>query len=329
MPKSGDFHFQVDASQAGSRLDVFLSTRLLDCSRSFAAELINQEKILVNRSSKKPGYRIRRGDQIQGTVPQTEPLTFQPEPIPIRIVYEDDHLLVVDKPAGLVVHPAPGHFSGTLVNALLYHCPSLGRIGGEPRPGIVHRLDKGTSGLLAVAKNDASQRHLVRQFKRRQVAKEYLALVFGRMASESGVVNLPIGRHPVDRKRMSTLSRKKRDAETLWRVREDLNGITLLELHLKTGRTHQIRVHCAAINHPIVGDPVYRPGKLEKKIRLKGDLQDAVIGLIRQSKRQMLHAAKLQLTHPQTEQFMTFESPLPEDMANLLEKLRKLSKSGS
>jgi 23S rRNA pseudouridine1911/1915/1917 synthase len=221
---------------------------------------------------------------------------------------------VINKPPGLVVHSAPGHFSGTLVNALLHHCPDLGAIGAEIRPGIVHRLDKDTSGTLVVAKNAATLEHLAVQFKNRTVIKDYLALVHGEMSADSGTIRLPVGRHPVDRKRMSTHSRKGREAETGWRVVRRLGGFTLLELRLKTGRTHQIRVHCAAIQRPIVGDPVYGRRKVAAD-------HVEIHALLASVGRQMLHAWRLEIVHPCRGERMAFESPLPEDMGRLIEKL--------
>jgi 23S rRNA pseudouridine1911/1915/1917 synthase len=216
---------------------------------------------------------------------------------------------VINKEAGLVVHPAPGHYTGTLVNGLLYHCPDLTGVGGEIRPGIVHRLDKDTSGAIVVAKNDTVHNNLSLQFKSKKIKKKYLALVYGEIESDSGTISLPIGRHPIDRKKMSTISRKGRSAETSWRVKERFCGVTFLELSLKTGRTHQIRVHCATINHPIVGDSVYCSRK-------------AVKSLIKSIPRQMLHAWCLGFTHPITQKFMSLEAPIPQDMSKVLNELR-------
>ena len=265
----------------------------------------------------KPGYRVKNGDQVKGIIPPPEPLTFRPEPIPIEILFEDDQMIVVNKQPGLVVHPAPGHYSGTLVNALLYHCPTLGSIGGKIRPGIVHRLDKDTSGVLVVARNDAAHHHLARQFKSRQVKKRYLALVHGQVKGESGTVAFPIGRHPVDRKKMSTRSRKARGAETRWKVKERFDGVTLLDLDLKTGRTHQIRVHCAAIGHPVVGDAVYGG---RRRLAISGSRENVSPQI--KVARQMLHAQFLQLVHPEDQRPMSFEAPLPADMAELIEAFR-------
>jgi len=256
-------------------------------------------------------------------MPAPEPVDYKPESIPLNIRYQDSHIIVIDKQPGMVVHPAPGHSSGTLVNALLFHCPDLGAIGGEIRPGIVHRLDKDTSGIMVVAKDSESQEELARQFKSREVEKKYLALVFGEFKSDKGEINLPIGRHPVDRKRMATTTRKGRAALTVWKVREGFDGISLLELNLKTGRTHQIRVHCYAIGHPVVGDPVYRSRNSIN--HLKGKLTgrpSSIIAAIKSAERQQLHAWRLGLTHPKSGEYMTFEAPLPADMQDLIAKLR-------
>ena len=304
------FSFPADAAASGIRVDVFVAERLPGCSRSLAAQLITAERLKVNGQIRKPSYRLKVGDVVSGCLPAPQPCGYQPEPIPLSILYEDADIIVVDKPAGLVVHPAPGHRSGTLVNALLYHCPDLTGIGAELRPGIVHRLDKDTSGTLVVAKTAAALDHLAGQFKRRTVRKEYLALVHGEMPQPSGTVRLPIGRHPVDRKRMSTVSRKGREAETEWRVLRAVGGASLLEVGLRTGRTHQIRVHCAAIGHPILGDPVYGRGRGCER---------------RGPGRHMLHALRLELDHPRTGERMRFESPMPEDMRDVIEELEGLA----
>ncbi|UCF91320.1 MAG: RluA family pseudouridine synthase [Desulfobacterales bacterium] len=322
MPIRGAFAIVVDKSEEGRRLDVVIAARLPECSRSLAASLIAHAKILVDGRTKKPGYRVKPGDEIRGHIPPPAPVRFNPEPIPLDILFEDEHIVVVNKPAGLVVHPAPGHASGTLVNGLLYHCPTLGGIGGVLRPGIVHRLDKDTSGTLVVAKTASAHENLARQFKSRGIQKTYLALVYGEMAADSGGIGLPIGRHPVDRKRMSTQSRKARAAETSWRVRERWTGITLLELDLQTGRTHQLRVHCAALHHPIVGDPVYGRGRSAfQHLKNKGRAH-RLCERLKIVSRQMLHAWRLAFTHPQTGQWVSFASPLPADMEQLIAELR-------
>ena len=265
MTPSDAFNIVVNPADSGQRLDVFITNQIEGLSRSRSTNLILAEAVKVNGEFKKAGYRVSSGDRITGSIPEPEPVDIFPEAIPLNIIYEDRDLLALNKPPGLVVHPAPGHRSGTLVNALLHHRPEIGPIGGELRPGIVHRLDKDTSGVLIVAKNEAAHAHLSAQFSERNIKKTYLALVSGRVKENTGGIKLPIGRHPVDRKRMSTTSRKPRSAETDWRVRERFNGITYLELNLKTGRTHQARVHCAAIQHAIVGDPVYGNRKPAKR----------------------------------------------------------------
>jgi 23S rRNA pseudouridine1911/1915/1917 synthase len=318
MIRGDEFSFPADAAGSGIRLDVFIAERLVDCSRSFAGQLITGGHVRVNGQARKPAYRLKAGDIVTGCIPPPRPSGFLPEPIPLHILYEDEHIVVVNKPPGLVVHPAPGHYSGTLVNGLLYHCPDLGGIGDELRPGIVHRLDKDTSGTLVAAKNAAALEHLARQFKRRSVTKDYLALVHGDMPAPSGIIRLPIGRHPVDRKRMSTRSRRGREAETGWRVARCLGGFTLLELRLSTGRTHQIRVHCAAIQRPIVGDPVYG-----RRTAAAGSAD--MHALLAPVRRQMLHAWRLEIDHPRSGERMRFESPLPEDMKGLIARLEARS----
>ena len=324
MSAKGAFTIRVKPSDEAKRLDVLVTSFLAVHTRTFVAGLISDEHIRVDGRPKKPGYRVKAGEQISGVIPPPEPVDFKPEPIPLDILFEDEHIVVVNKPPGLVVHPAPGHFSGTLVNALLDHCPDLGGIGGELRPGIVHRLDKDTSGTLVVAKTDAAHAHLSRQFKSRQVQKKYLAVVHGNVKSPSGSVKLPIGRHLTDRKRMSTAGPRGRSAQTDWTVKERFDGFTLLELDLKTGRTHQIRVHCNAIHHPIVGDKVYRPRKLEKTIG-RGDQQsDQILSLLKTVHRQMLHAWRLSFSHPCTKEVVFYESPLPADMVDLIRRFREI-----
>lgn len=321
MPDPGDFTIIAGSSDAGLRLDVTIARHIPDCSRSRAAILIRQAHVSVQGESRKPGYRVLGGDMIRVALPPPETLSLEPENIPLEILYEDEDLIVVNKPPGMVVHPAPGHFSGTLVNALLYHHPFLEGIGGECRPGIVHRLDKDTSGALVVAKNDRTHQHLSSQFKSRRIRKTYLALVWGAPDEASGRITLPIGRHPVERKRMAVNSRRGRPAETRWRVRERFRGLTLLEVDLKTGRTHQIRVHCAAMRHPIVGEPVYcKPAGRNRRLP-EGAKQLA--GIVKGVSRQMLHAWRLGFTHPDSGTFMSFEAPLAPDMRQLVEAVRQ------
>ena len=325
MPVYGAFTILADESDQGRRLDAVVAAHLPGCSRSLAVNLIANLEILVDNQAKKPGYRVKCGDKILGRIPVPVQVEYEPEPIPLQILYQDSHIVVLNKKAGLVVHPAPGHSSGTLVNALLYHCPDLEGIGGEIRPGIVHRLDKDTSGTMVVAKNSDALENLAKQFKSRSVQKIYLALVYGELQADEGTITLPIGRHPVHRKRMSTITHKGRSAETSWRVRERFQGATLLELTLKTGRTHQIRVHCATMGFPIVGDQVYRTRKwLNDTARLFSVQSSSITARLKAAPRQMLHAWQLGLTHPLTGEFMTFESPIPEDMEALMEELRMM-----
>jgi 23S rRNA pseudouridine1911/1915/1917 synthase len=311
--------FEVTESEAGCRLDAVIAARFPALSRSYIGRLIRAGQITINGITKKPAYLTKRGDIIRSEIPPPQPIPCKAEPIPLSILYEDADLIVLNKPPGLVVHPAPGHWSGTLVNALLYHCGDLTGIGGELRPGIVHRLDKDTSGTLVVAKNDIAHQGLSQQFKKRQVEKRYLALVYGAMKESAGVIDLPIGRHPTHRKKMSTTSRRTRSTETRWQIRESFADVTLIEVDLKTGRTHQVRVHCAAEGYPVVGDATYG-GKRRWKAVPSQDLQEVLKGVCRQ----MLHAWALRLEHPRTGQWMRFESPLPRDMALLLEALRSL-----
>jgi 23S rRNA pseudouridine1911/1915/1917 synthase len=296
---------------AGERLDNVIALQVAGCTRSMAANFIREGRIRVRDEIKKPGYRVKAGDIISGRIPPPEPISCEPEAITLSILHEDDEILVISKPAGMVVHPAPGHFSGTLVNAILYHCPNLEGIGGKIRPGIVHRLDKDTSGILVVAKTAAAQTHLGAQFKDRTLQKTYLALVSGKMKTASGVIDLPIGRHPVDRKKMSVLSKRNRDARTLWLVKELFDAASFLEIEIKTGRTHQIRVHCASMQHPVVGDSVYG-------YRNSGKLPD----VLKTVARQMLHAWRMAFTHPATGERIHLEAPIPEDMLQVLSALR-------
>jgi len=315
MQNQSDFTVFVNESHSGKRLDVVVASFIADCSRSYAAKLIVDGHIHVEGENKKPGYRVKAGEKIKAQVPAPVPAVFKPEPIEIDVLYEDQHLIVINKKAGMVVHPAPGHYSGTLVNALLHHCPDIGTISGEIRPGIVHRLDKDTSGTIVIAKNSITHESLSKQFKSRTIKKEYLALVHGKISLDSGSINLPIGRHPVHRKQMSTKSKKGRESETFWEVRQRFKNATFIKVHLKTGRTHQIRVHCAAINHPVIGDRVYCTKKVGRNFLDK-------LGFKEKVKRQMLHAWRLKIIHPALQKEMSFESPIPQDMKGCLEDLR-------
>jgi 23S rRNA pseudouridine1911/1915/1917 synthase len=314
---TGPFSIRVSIHQAGMRLDALLAQALDGCSRAHAAMLIRQGRVRVDgRACTKAAQRLSPGTSVSGVVPPPEPVAAVPEAIPLSVLHEDAHVIVIDKPPGLVIHPAPGHPAGTLVNALLHHCPDMGGIGGELRPGIVHRLDKDTSGVLVVAKNDMAMQDLGRQFKQRTVEKTYLGLVWGRPAADAGRIDLAIGRHPVERKQMSTRAPRARSAETHWLVRESLPAATLLTFVIKTGRTHQIRVHSAAMGHPILGDKVYgRPPA-------SGALPPGLRDLPRAIPRQMLHAWRLAFDHPASGTRLQLEAPLPADMAALLAQLR-------
>ena len=257
MERLSAFSFCVDKTDEGKRLDLFLSEKIDNVSRSYASQLVKNRHIRVNGQFKKPAYQLKFPDKISGALPHESISSFLPEPMDLSVIFEDKQIIVIDKPPGLVVHPAPGHYSGTLVNGLLHHCPDIEGISGEIRPGIVHRLDKDTSGVIVVAKNAHALEHLARQFKLREVKKEYTALILGELKTNSGFMDMPIGRHPVHRKKMSTKSRRARSAETHWKIIMRFPGVCLVEIELKTGRTHQIRVHFSTAGHPIVGDPVY------------------------------------------------------------------------
>lgn len=316
------FTFRVDHAQAGGRLDTLVASEVDHCSRSYAATLIRQGCILVDGAAKKPGYAVRAGELVCGEIAPPETSTFLPENIPLQILYEDPELLVVNKAPGMVVHPAPGHSNGTLVNALLHHCPDLTGISGSLRPGIVHRLDKDTSGALVVAKNSRAMHHLAAQFKSREVRKKYLALVYGMPREGAGSIDNPIGRHPVDRKKMSITTHTPRSALTLWRLLERFSGACLLELDIRTGRTHQIRVHCKTMGHPVIGDPVYGIRGVKKRLAtVSPDMGRVVMAL----DRQMLHAWRISFIHPVNEERMTIEAPMPSDMTGLIDRFKEIS----
>lgn len=307
--------FHISEKEAGERLDAAVS-RLSSLSRSAAAKRIEEGAVTVNGGIKPKRYEVRAGDEI--FIEESAPVdaAARPENIPLDIVYEDEDLLVINKPKGMVVHPAPGNPDGTLVNALLYHCRGeLSGINGVLRPGIVHRIDKDTSGLLVVAKNDAAHRALAAELEGHHIEREYHALANGGFRTPAGTVNLPIGRHPVDRKKMAVIkdgAHTSRPAVTHYEVIGDFGAVTYLKLHLETGRTHQIRVHMAALGHPLLGDTVYGGGHT----RFEKEHAALLHG-------QALHAKRLTFRHPRTGEVMTFECPLPEDFRKLLAILER------
>ena len=317
------FLIQILKKDQGRRLDQFLSETNLNLSRTQAKHLIQKHHILLNRKPTKPSAHIKAGDTVSGTLPEPSPLSLKPEPIPLTILYEDSSIIVIDKPSGMVVHPAYGNPSGTLVNALLYHCKDLGGINGVLRPGIVHRLDKDTSGVMVVAKEDEAFHQLTKQFKNRTVEKVYFAIVYGRFGQNEGLIDSAIGRHPSERKKMSTRTKKGRTAITRWKKLEEFDSCTLLEIFPQTGRTHQIRVHLSSIGHPLLGDPLYgRKGR-------PGAIHDPVLKeCVKRMNRQALHAQQLEFTHPRTGERVQFVSPIPHDMKEVLEWLRLKPKHG-
>ena len=304
----------VEKEDAGTRLDSYLSAAL-SLSRSAIERHLENKDIVVEGGNAVKNYKLRGGEHVTVTLPDPTPAEAQPEDIPLDVVYEDADIIVVNKPQGMVVHPAAGNEQGTLVNALLYHCKgSLSGVGGVERPGIVHRIDKDTSGLLVVAKNDHAHNSLAEQLKTHSVSRVYRAIVLGNLREDRGTVHAPIGRHPVDRKRMA-ITRKEgegRDAITHYEVLERYGAFTLVECRLETGRTHQIRVHMASLGHPLLGDPVYGGNGT----RFEACHRKHFHG-------QCLHAGELMLTHPQSGKEMHFAAPLPEDFSAIIEILRK------
>ena len=297
----------LTVEQGGERIDRFLSEEIADLSRSYIQKLLKEGSISVNGKAVKANYKVNAGDEILVEIPEPEMPDILPEDIPLDILYEDDDILIVNKPKGMVVHPAPGHYSHTLVNAVLYHCGSrLSGINGVLRPGIVHRIDMDTTGSLLICKNDRAHQILAEELKEHSITRRYHAIVHGNLKEDTGTVNAPIGRHPVDRKKMSTKSPSGRHAVTHYRVLERFGDFTYIECELETGRTHQIRVHMSSIGHPILGDAVYGPARCP--FRLQG---------------QTLHAKILGIRHPSTGEYMEFDAPLPEYFSDLLDRLRK------
>ncbi|MEG0004338.1 MAG: RluA family pseudouridine synthase [Clostridium sp.] len=296
--------FLLEDSDIETRIDVYLSNKM-DSTRSQIQKLIEEEYIKVNEVKTKSNYKLRKGDVVTTFEKEPEVLEVTPENIPIEIIYEDNDIVVVNKHRGMVVHPAPGNYTGTLVNALLYHCKNLSSINGVIRPGIVHRIDKDTTGVLVVAKNDAAHQSLSNQIKDHTVTRCYTALTEGVIKTEGGTVDQPIGRHGVDRKKMCITEKNSRHAITHYSVIERFSRNTLIEARLETGRTHQIRVHMAHLGFPLVGDPVY--GYKKQKFSIGG---------------QALHAKKLGFIHPSTGEYVEFEAELPADFIKILKVLK-------
>ena len=301
--------FSIDHETEGQRIDRYLSDTLEDRSRSYIQKIIKDGHVTVNQKPVKANYRLSFGDRVEVTLPEAKEPDIEPENIPLDILYEDQDIIMVNKPKQMVVHPAPGHYSGTLVNALMYHCgDELSGINGCMRPGIVHRIDMDTTGSLVVCKNDKAHQSLSEQLKEHSIRRIYVAIVHGNIKEDSGTVNAPIGRHPTDRKKMSTHCKNGRNAITHYKVLERFGDYTYIQCELETGRTHQIRVHMASIGHPLVGDEVYGP----KKCPFKG-LQG-----------QTLHARTLGIIHPSTGEYLEVNAPLPEYFVDLLDRLSNI-----
>ncbi len=317
-----EYSFVVSDEQSGQRLDLFLSRVIEDLSRSHFKKLIREDLVRVNGTPAKPSYETRAGDLIMARVPRPGPdEALKPEPMRLDILFEDEDLLIVNKPPGLVVHPGAGHAEGTLVHGLIAHTTRLAVQGSPLRPGIVHRLDKDTSGALVIAKSNGAYLNLVRQFKERGVKKEYIALVYGVPARREGEVASLLGRDPRDRKKIVVLQDRGREALSRWRVEKEWGESALLRVRIETGRTHQIRVHLSHIGHAVVGDETYGGGKR----RAKNIKSAPVRELLLKAQRQMLHSILLEFTHPVTGAVVSATAPLPEDFRDILEGLDSLS----
>lgn len=315
LDQNSPLRFSVTEETAGERLDTFLASRIQDWSRARLQRLIEDADVLVNGKTSKASYKTRAHDEIEIELTSLPATTFEPENIPVEIVQEDDELIVLNKPAGMVVHPAAGNLTGTLANALAFHFSRLSTSAGSVRPGIVHRLDKGTSGLLVVAKTEQAHEDLANQFRAREVFKSYIALVHGQVARERGEINEPIARDPRNRTRMAIV-RAGRPALSLYRIREPFERFTCLNVELKTGRTHQIRVHLAWMKHPVVGDELYGGGR-DKTVS-----HPQIRAAISKLGRQFLHAHQLGFRHPRTQEALRFSAPLPPELLKLLELIR-------
>ncbi len=303
--------FTVDPDSVGLRLDIYLTSLLPQHSRSQLQRLVKEGRATLGGRTAKSNATLKAGEVVAIEIPEAAPATPVAQEIPLPVIYQDDDVIVVDKPAGMVVHPSAGHDQDTLVNALLFHAENLSGVGGEQRPGIVHRLDRGTSGLMVAAKNDAAHRELTRQFHDREVEKEYIALAWGDVRAGRRI-DLPVGRDPVHREKMSTRARRSRAAATRITAARDLRGITLIHVAIATGRTHQIRVHLSAIGHPIVGDQTY--GGVRHRM-------PAALRAVERLERPFLHAARLAFTHPREGHRMEFTCPLPPDLQEVLDEI--------
>jgi 23S rRNA pseudouridine1911/1915/1917 synthase len=316
--RSPDMTVMIQVEAAGQRLDHLLSQLSLDHSRSHFKRIIQEHGVLVNGLPTKPSHVLKAGDLVLVWLPLEEAQQLlDPQPLPLEIVYEDEDIVVVNKEPGIVVHPGPGHSNGTLVHGLLAHCSRLASQGAPLRPGIVHRLDRDTSGLLVVAKTDSAYLNLIWQFKQRRVMKEYLALVYGGFTENYGEIRTGFQRHPADRKKMGVAVLGKRDAFTRWQMERDWKDIALLRVKIETGRTHQIRVHLSHIHHPVVGDSVYGGGKRRAKTLKSSALQEVLL----KAERQMLHAWHLTIHHPKDQRQLHFTAPIPGDFAVLLRQI--------
>jgi len=316
--QSTEIRFMIDKSQCGQRLDIFLAQSDVAISRSHVKCVIEEGDVLVNGKEPKVSQKLKEGDVIVLTQRPPIEAVAVAQDIPLDIVYEDEAIIVINKQAGMVVHPAPGNYVNTLVNALLFHCHDLSGIGGVLRPGIVHRLDKDTSGLIVAAKSDDAHRQLSAQFEKHEVQKKYLALVWGNTKDKQGEIVKPVGRHTIDRKKMSTNTKRGKEAITFWKVIERYGVATLLEVEIKTGRTHQIRVHLSDLRYPIIGDAVYGGATN----RTQNIANPALKAQIKAFNRQALHAAYLSFVHPLTGKRIEFNANMPEDLANLCAQLR-------
>ncbi|MCX5886591.1 MAG: RluA family pseudouridine synthase [Proteobacteria bacterium] len=308
------YQFLVGKEAVAKRLDAYLAENMPSLSRSQVKKIIEGGFVTVNNCAPKVAQKLKENDTVQVSLPAPKPLETKPENIPLNVLHEDEDIIVINKPAGMVVHPAPGNYAGTLVNALLYHCPSLTGIGGVIRPGIVHRLDKGTSGTLVVAKNDLSHQTLSSQFKKHTIFRLYHCLVYGTMESDQGIVALPIGRDISHRKKMSVRTKKGRESVTNWKMLKGYRDFSWLEIKPETGRTHQIRVHLSGIGHPVVGDPVY--GGVSRLANLK---DKSLMESIKKLNRPILHASVLGFHHPRTKEYLEFTAPLPTEIQEILD----------